>query len=340
MINMNVGIDWLDFTVLDAGYSLTQVFEFLGFSDSFFSDTEHGARGYRSMHKLGDYAVIVLSDGREDMGIHVSIGGSAINHVLTHYAQSKHYAPTPFGSDLAADWDMRPILVQFLDEIQQIGHISRLDVCCDDFDACFTPAQLDTYNMNAQIVSKFRTFCYTKEVKSGGVMTGSMFTAGKRGSGVYLRVYDKYLEQLKKEKPVEHEKWIRWEFELRDDRAQEFARLVTSGGELGELFAGLLNNYIRLIDRTSENVSRCPMLHKWAKFTRMVRPLRLYCPPCEKTYDDKREWVESQVLPTLAGIILLDGYEWIDRHMSESLDRMSRSMQDIVDSEYRRREAV
>ena len=77
---MTVSIDWLDFTVLDNCFGLRHVFEFLGFDASFFSDTEHGARGYKSMHKLGDYAVIVLSDGREDMGIHVSTAHSESAH--------------------------------------------------------------------------------------------------------------------------------------------------------------------------------------------------------------------------------------------------------------------
>lgn len=336
---MTVSLDWLDFTVLDNGYGLKQVFEFLGFDASFFSDTEHGARGYKSMHKLGDYAVIVLSDGREDMGIHVSIGGSAINHVLSHYAESKHYVPTPFGSDLAADWDFRPVLVQFLSDIQSLGHITRMDICADDYDAHFNPAQLWEYNNNGQIVSKFRSFTFIQSSKSKGESTGATFSAGSRGAGVFLRVYDKALEQIAKDKPCEHEKWIRWEFELRDERACKVADCLIKGSELGVVFYGLLNNYVRITMLDNENVTRRSYLPEWLEFTQAVRPLRLYCPPCEKVYDDKKNWIESQVLPTLAGIILLDGYEWIHRHFDIAEKRISKSYKSILNAELQRRES-
>ena len=337
---MTVSIDWLDFTVLDNGFGLKEIFEFLGFDSSFFSDTEHGARGYKSMHKLGDYAVIVLSDGREDMGIHVSIGGSAINHVLTHYAQAKHYAPTPFGDDLAADWDFRPVLVQFLDDIQNMGHITRMDICADDYNARFTPAELWQYNNEGRIVSKFRSFTLIQSSKSKGKSTGATFSAGSRGAGVFLRVYDKALEQIAKDKPCEYDKWIRWEFELRDERACKVADCLIQGSELGTVFYGLLNNYVRITLLDDENVTRRSYLPEWFEFTQAVKPLRLYCPPCEKVYDDKKNWIESQVLPTLAGIIMVDGYEWIHQHWDEAEARIHKSYKAILNSELDRRNAL
>ena len=160
---------------------------------------------------------------------------------------------------------------------------------------------------------------------------------GSRQHGVYLRVYDKAAEQKAKGVACDRDAWVRWEFELRDDRAESLVNYIVDGIQLGTLFYGLLNNYVRLINLDNSNVSRCSLLPEWADFTESVRPLRLYCPPAEKTYYEKTNWIESQVMPTLAGVVMLDGYEWIEKHMDESIRRMSKPMKEIVESELQRR---
>lgn len=340
--DLTVSVDWLAFTVTDPAYDVRSVMEFLGFDVSFFHDTGHGAMGYKSLHKLGDYAVSVLSDGREDMGIHVSIGGSAVSHVLQSFWQSQFCFKQPFSDDLGADWDSVSdgALRSFLRSVLEIGRFTRIDLALDDRKVHFTPDNLRQYVHNNQIVSKFRRGRRVEEFEiATDKRTGDTFYLGSRQSDTMLRVYDKQLEHNNKHpEDLVDTPWIRWEFEFLDKRACGLAQTIIDTEVLGDVFFQVLNNYVRIIVHDDSNRSRCSMLKEWAEFITTVQKLSLYCPPTPKTLEDKKNWVIQQVLPTLTGIIIADGYKLdiIMNYWDDSIRRMSPGMVGIVESALRK----
>lgn len=333
---MTISVDWMSFTVFDASYTVSGVMAFLGFDASFFQDTGHGAMGYRSLQKLGGYAVSVLSDGREDMGIHVAIGGTAVAHVLHAFYKSHFIHSNPFDQEKVANFEdvSMDALRLFVTKVLEIGRFTRLDLALDDHKVHFTPSDIRGYVASNQVVSKFRSGRREEGFSIGSDdAVGDTLYLGSRKSNVMLRIYDKRLEQNAKcpEQPITTP-WTRWEFEFSGMRAEKLAHEILNHASIGTLFFEVLNNYVRVVELTDSNRSRCPMTTKWAEFVACMNKLSLYCPPVVKTLEDKKQWIIRQVLPTLTGIIIADGgaLDIIMDHWDESLRRMPAALSELI----------
>lgn len=334
---LKVSVDWLAFTVHNLN-TVNSVIEFLGLDGSMFSPSPRGANGYKSMINLDGFHLSILFDGNADMGIHVNISGSAIGYVLSCYAR-KNSAVNPFDNESAFDVDDfgQTVLSKFLSDVCQIGSIARMDIAVDDCeDVHFTVDDVQGYLDAGLVVSKFRT--YTNNISrkvSSGEMTGGTIYFGSGQSDVRLRIYDKQLEYNTKhpDDPVDAP-WVRWEFQLRNERAMMAANLMMMGSSLGEVASGILNNYIRFIINDDSNRSRCSIDPKWVEFVGSVRKLSLTVKSAPKTLEDKKNWIISQVLPTLTGIIIADGgsYDIITDHWNSSLMRMKSDMISIINN--------
>lgn len=336
---LQVCVDWLAFTVTELN-TVKDVVEFLGFDIMQFSQAPRGAMGYKSMCKLDGFSVSVLSEGNEDMGIHVNISGSAVAHCVAAY-RDKLSAPTPFDDAPAMQVDDFSLtaLSQFLKDILEIGHITRMDLALDDYghNQYFSVSDIQRYLEEDRVVSKFRKYHTDIDYKMGGEIIGHTLYLGSRKSDVFLRIYDKKLEQNAKHPENASEiPWIRWEFELKNDRAMSVANMLISGRPLGEITVGVLANYVRLIELDNNNRSRCSTLPLWQLFIDGVRKLQLYVPEVPKTLEDKKVWIIDQVLPTLTGIIIADGgYDIIERNWDRSISRMKTDMVDLVNRSFR-----
>lgn len=332
---LRIAVDWIAFTVQEESYSVLSVMDWLGFSPLSFSTAPRGAMGYRSLVNLDGYALSILSDGNADMGIHVNISGSAVAHVLETYAR-RHTVATPFGSEAfeVADFH-QTVLSQFLRDIHLIGQLSRLDIAIDDFDDHFKLADLEHFLASGQVVSKFRS--YTNNIKrsvSTNQLEGGTIYFGSGSSDVRLRVYDKQLEHnTKHPDDLVKNPWVRWEFQLRNERADAFSALLTHENyALGQAAVSVLNNYIRIINLDDSNRSRCSVHETWEKFVGAVGRLKLYVHSVPKTLDDKRNWIVEQVLPTLTGIIIADGgmFDIITEHWDSSCARMKSDLLQLL----------
>ncbi len=334
-------VDWLAFTVTDS-FSVQQVIEWLGFDFMQFSQAPRGAMGYKSMYRLDGHPVSVLFDGADNMGIHVNISGSAVGCCVAAYRRKlQQMDDLPEGSE---DVDMAA-LRRFLSDIMEIGHITRLDLAVDDKGdgQYFTCTELEKYLQNGNVVSKFRKWHTDIDYRMGGGIIGYTIYLGSRKSDCFLRIYDKRLEQeAKRQKqeekcpeiphddamsvPPQEEKsepWTRWEFELKDERAAAAARMLVAGGEIGTVVVGVLANYFRIIEFTDENRSRCAVLPKWAAFIDGVESIRLYVPEEPKNLDDKLEWIDKQVLPTVVGLVLAFGtLDFIEDNIDRGMMRI------------------
>lgn len=325
-------IDWIAFTVTTSSMSLEDVVTFMGYKMSQFAELPRGGMGYKSMIKLDGYPITILYNGKEDMGIHVSITGSAIKEAVRAFKETL-ICDTPFGLgyDISSD---SSVLVHYLSAIRGIGHFSRIDLSIDDI-GCqyFSMDDLFQAFTEHRIVSKFRHIQNIVKSSISGEKEGHTIYFGSRKSDIFLRVYDKKLEQSQKypDRPITYE-WIRWEFELSDDRALSAVDHLISSGDIGTVILGLLSNYMRIILLDNNNKSRCSVDSMWSKFIADVEHLSLYVADNPKSLDDKERWLKTQCMPTLAAFIVAKHGDLgiIYDNFDDYLSRMSKDMFDLV----------
>lgn len=334
--DLRVSVDWIAFTVTSNEYEVEDVVKFLGYEPGNFTKMPKGGNGYKSMIKLDGYPVMILSDGKEDMGIHVSVSGSAIAEVISKFKETL-VVSTPFGFAYRVEELDNTYMVEFICAIRRIGHISRIDLAIDDV-GCkyYDMAAVRDVLMDKRCISKFRNWReMTSRGISSGEVLGSTIYLGSRTSDIMLRIYDKAKEQASKLTEENMDKlipWVRWELETKDDRANEICDLLISRKNLGSVTMGILKNYFRVIVLDDSNKSRCSIDPLWNDFITDVQKLSLYLPATPKTLDEKKEWFVRQVGPTFAGIYAAEGgnLDWVFDNMNSYLDRMNRDMQDLV----------
>lgn len=229
------------------------------------------------------------------------------------------------------------VLGLFFQEVLKVGHFSRIDAAIDDKGGNFySPGDVFGFHENGQIVSKWRTVKRTDRYSAPGVCSGYTVYFGSRESALMLRLYDKGIEQNNHLSPEDEDyidyNWYRWELEYKDDRANEFAQVIIDGANLGRVVVGVLAYYIRLIELDDCNKSRCSNQEKWDKFVHGVQQLRLCSEKKVKTVYDKLTWIESQVSPTLATLLLLYDFDmkFIYDMASSSKGRISKSDWELI----------
>lgn len=331
---LTASVDWLSFTIKELN-TVDDVLHLLGYERRDFDDMPHGGKGYKSMVKLTGYPVTVMFDGNDDMGIHVDVSGSAIAEIIRSFKSTLEIS-TPFGTGYDVDFDST-FLRELISSIRKYGHLTRLDLAVDDI-GCrfFSTDDLASLYHEKKIVSKFRTLKNVVEYESPDSKTGHTLYFGSRQSDVFLRVYDKRLEQNKKRKssdaPSITSPWVRWELECKGKKADAVANLILSGMDLGNIIVGSLGNYMRVIDLDNDNRSRCTVNSTWIAFLSGIEPLRLSLATVEKDIEDKKKWIVKQVMPTLATIIMADGgsYDFITANLHSGCVRMKKHLWDMV----------
>lgn len=344
--SLSASIDWIAFTSTIIP-NMKEMAEFLGYRECDFLLLPRGANGYKKMYRLDGFPVTILTDGNEDMGVHVVISSSAIADLLEHFKNSITF-DIPFAKDVLSlsDFD-NTVMLEFLAQVRNIGWFTRFDLAVDDFGTrFFTVEDVRDFLDRQDVVSKFRTWRDVYESTFVNEKTGHTLYFGSRQSDIMLRIYDKQLEQKQKalrpadasaEKAVSTDAalenaWVRWELELKNKRADMAVDFLINRKQIGEIVMGILDNYVRLIVQDDSNRSRCSSHPLWEAFIGAVRKLRLFVREAPKTIEDKRRWLVRQCLPTLAGVIIADGgsLDIITQHFDDAVSRMSSSLRHLV----------
>lgn len=306
---LSVKIDWFSFTIIDESYTPELIISMLGYTYGDFRSISHGINGYLSQLRHVSYPISIQYNGQEGMGIHVDISGSAVADVVSHY-RKKHTSITPFGTP-AFDTDdfSYTVFANLINEVNNHGHVTRFDLAIDDIGtAFFSLPELSSILSSGNYVSKFRKWKELIKYQDGNKYCGYTIYLGSRSSDVMLRVYDKQLEQNEKllacgERPIE-QTWVRWELELKGERAKAACNLIMQGVSIGNITIGVLSNYLRLINSDSTRKSRCSTMEKWLTFLDGVSRISLYMPKEPRTINKVKNWLMRQVAPCLATIII------------------------------------
>jgi len=111
---------------------------------------------------------------------------------------------------------------------------------------------------------------------------------GSRSSEIMLRIYDKAQERG----GLDYH-WVRAEIVCKHDRAAAFIGEVLNGNTIGEIYSGVLRNYLRFIKLDHSRKERCTVIDWWEKFLNNAEKIRLFS---RKTIDYNLERVKNYVL--------------------------------------------
>lgn len=223
------------------------------------------------------------------------------------------------------------LLLQYAQELG--GKATRIDVFYDDYGRRVSLSELrDTIDKSDfsgfRIASKNQTLDRTKKDNNGVTYDAVTFgRRGSKGSGKYLRVYDKNLESKGKEN------CIRWEVEFTQRYADEVFNMLA--GALGnlEVFAiccgGLIGGCIKFVHRNGDkNITRLDLYDWWENIEKCLGVLHVRIAKKKNSLTGMIEWTERQVAPTLAVIgksfkTERDLYEWIQKLRSIGDSKMN-----------------
>lgn len=227
-------IDWFSFTC----FSLNEpgeVIHLIGLDDLSW-ELCPGRNGYKEM--LFSNNISIMYNGLPGMGIFVNMSGQGCRVF-------ESYSETEFNTIFA-----------MIVENNKDFNITRLDVAYDDRHNKLDINVIANKVRNIEYVSKSKNWEVHESNKGISVGIGSM------RSLVYIRIYDKAMERGFD--PEDDVNWIRLELQLRDERAFEFiSKYLSSTGELGVIFVGVINNYLRFVEPGNDSNKRRWSVSDW-----------------------------------------------------------------------------
>lgn len=297
--------DWFSFT--SPVHSHFSIIELLGLEKLDFQQL-NGHRTYAYKLNYGD--INICYDSSVNEGVWVEMTGNGCR-------QFEEYSDKSF-------IDILRIIVENPKEY----HITRLDVAYD----CFDKSVLDIKKLKGEteklnFISKFKDPVIEYGVRS----QSCTIYFGSRSSEIYMRCYDK-----KKERDREDiDYWVRWEIVLKNDNAFEFAVKLIQGGAIGQLFFGVLNNYIRYIvpDKQQTNISRLDTAKWWLKFVNTLDTISVYTPkPSAYNLYKCENYGYRQAGNAIAALIDIKGIHKFVEELQEQKPKRNAKYQSLIDT--------
>lgn len=120
-----------------------------------------------------------------------------------------------------------------------------------------------------------------------------------------FRIYDKKAEQK-----ADCAHWVRFEIQLRRERADVFAGLCLEN-PINSLFCGVIQNYLTIIEdvTTDSNISRAVIKEYWFKFLSDFSAVKLTKQADDYTTSNLQRFVEKQLPSALVAYIALFGFD-------------------------------
>ena len=241
--------DWFSFTSkID---SVSSIISMLGLYDLPFLDGK-GAHGFKYRKY---FEGISIHYERDDGLVWLEMSGGGCRAFET-------YSKNP-------DWNE---LFKKIVQDPENYHITRLDIAYDDFNKVLNQDKMFKAMQKNYVVTKFRDYGleHISFVKSDMTLF-----FGSNKSDIYIRIYNKAAERGR-EDDIPH--WVRFELQLRNDRAFDFINnYILCDFDIGLVFLGVVNNYLRFVDPSADsNKSRWNTSKWWLKFINDVDKINLY----------------------------------------------------------------
>lgn len=118
-----------------------------------------------------------------------------------------------------------------------------------------------------------------------------------------MRIYNKGLEQK-----VDMD-WVRWEIQLRDERASAFSDMVLHCEDhentIAPIIVGVLAGFVRFVNLDDSTVPAVPCSKNGRISSLQLLLLCFLSLKKKSSVENKHEWVRKQVMPTIAGLLRL-----------------------------------
>lgn len=284
-------VDWLSLTVPSDVADWRTVRDWLtpfNKSENDWVGLPHGMHGYRSGIQRDTFKI--LHDGLDGMGTHIILSGSACRQLTEEYGLSE------------SSW------VDLLVRLKAARvKVARLDVAKDDTDGLLSFPVIADSLRSGTCSSHFKGWKRRVEeegnfAKEGSSPTGETLYFGSRKSEMYVRIYNKKLEQLQDEESPE---WVRVESEFKDRKASELIDMIAevrSFHVVGSLLARMID--FKVPDASDSNRARWSSVEWWSAFLSHVpKALRRTRSRVEKTLDHVRGWLGRQAAQSVAVLV-------------------------------------
>ena len=321
-------IDWVQLTVKTM--TMTDVHDLIGIPETEFTDMPRGLYFYAKQKICGDIRILWEGTNGLDMGIHVQFSGQGCREYETYYN---------------GDW-----IQLFSNILAAGGHFTRLDLAVDEIRyngerPYFTVRKLIKKTLDGETRSKWKNLNRMQKIRiSDGASLGDTGYFGSSLSDIQCRWYEKNMERQNAGKELEEHLTTsnRGELQLSDDRAQDAAAALVRGVPLGDIFFRLIKNYLTFTNKQADtNKGRWPVCQWWLDFLGGVEKLQLARQAPDRTIEQKKEWLDRQVVPSLAEIWVAEGSPGPEHFwdmVTEGLERMTDAQWARVEVHQQKRE--
>jgi len=298
-------IDWLSFTSrID---SVESILNLLGLVDIKFVDM-YGMQGFQN--RLNYEGISIHYNSTCFEGVWVEMSGQGCR---------------AFETFSSLDWFE---IFSFIVDEPDNYNITRLDVAYDDHTGILPINSIAHDVKKCNFVSKFQPRSITCTYSAGNV--GYTIDCGSRKSAIKFRIYDKAFERHREDEGH----WVRFEVQMRDERALSFLKLLTFDN-LGELFLGVITNYIRFVRPTKNdtNKRRWELRKYWSDFIGAVEPIRLWT-KCTLDYNLAKceDYVYIQCGNALDTLIKIKGVEGVIKGLKENKPKTNQKYVELINS--------
>jgi len=282
---LTASIDWVQVTFKNTPFY--QILDnVLMFPKDFMTHEPHGRFRYAGKYIFGGIELLLPPDDYQAMGHHLYLTGQACRE-MEIYLQAQ-----------------RRTWIDFFDVcLEYGGKFTRLDIAIDDRKTYFDIEALNEKIREDELISRFRKWAYFDSGEISGERAGRTINFGSRESDVFVVFYEKNYEQAAKQNFSVEElgPWNRYEIRLRQDVATRCVQKLIDEQNLEHIAKSVLNNHLRFVVRKGTEKQRdlWPIWQPWADLIQDSEKLRLSMSPAPRSLEQKRQWIQSYVAPTL-----------------------------------------
>ena len=210
------------------------------------------------------------------------------------------------------------------------GHLTRQDCALDDRTSTVPLQTIKAAIESGQCVTRAdRMETITSSSIHKGTPSGETLYIGSPHSETLLRIYDKRAELQAKGREDWESYGIRWELQLKQERAQVCGQVLAYIEETDwlEFVIGVLRAYVDFRDTSREEPDddryRSPLLGWWKELTEGFQKGRLVIEKETHSIPKVKRWVKHSVAPMLAVICAHhpDGQAWLEKQIVSAVGR-------------------
>jgi phage replication initiation protein len=245
-------------------------------------------------------------------------------------ATCPHEVHVDLSAGIGALWSFDTVRTVIQWALSRDGHLTRLDCALDD--------RASRVGLSTTKHAIEAGQCVTRADRLQRMSSGSIHTGTPSGETLYLgsphsqtllRIYDKRLELHAKEQEDWQDYGIRWELELKQDRAQVYGQVLSYLEEADwlEFMVGVLRGYVDFRATTRDEEEgfryRAPVLDWWRLLTEGFKKARLVVEKEAQTLPKVKRWVRQSVAPMLAVICAAHpgGQAWLEQQIVAGVSR-------------------